>query len=770
MLEAFDVVSRGAVFRVTFMVRKHDAAAPRHHLSASLIKSSFKPILALPLFLQVTTPLCRPALARSLEAYDSLAVKMSETPAPRSTPSVQAGEKLQQRRGSDDDVDKQCTDQDIGANDMQKDENFSDSGYGSYSSTVSEGVSNVGSQGNSSQCGENRPRLLLFDLKGRWPVKKQLRVIDMPIPQSAKDKFVDWRILHFFDGETSFSRSSEDSDDEEWEDDIDIDFGPELAMSHEKTASGKPALEWTAINSLTTQELQFIGTREPVELARIGDWALIDVEGTDFMCSNAIPTKSQHDPWRLIETYEEDCSLGDLEVVTVVVITSHGVLEGSLRRGGSAMILGVGPAVSRMHDLKILNGELLPGDSGAWVVDAEKGKLYGHVIAVDVLGEVYVLPIADTFRQIRGVFAADVVSLPTSSEVVECRIKWRSEISMASLQTSAMYQHLPGEDVGSVGSSQPCDANTIAIAKQTKPTVPAPSLIRKEGKGRHQRHSAVGQEIITLVISPDAFGFGSEKPERTTYRQRIRRRAPETLAPWDDASSDASKSMGDDVFSDYSKASSQSSWGGSRSWGAYSSSRSQKSVVKPAPPRSGPVPVRTSTVERSRVQGKDLILTVPWENLNGGREPQGSPLPAKAFGVTIKISGSAVIKAGMIEYSLSDGSEINIRREDADPLQQKQSAQLPDPVKALNFSGEDTETAIRISGSAQMRVGPDEVEISDGDDIQITGLRRIEIRRAAAPRVENEGLDAVLARRQVGPKGRLGGGDGGQENKACLSI
>lgn len=112
-----------------------------------------------------------------------------------STPSVQASEKLQQQRGSDGDVGRPSTDQDSGAHDTQKDENFSDSGYGSHSSTVSEGTSNVGSHGSSSQCEETRPRPLLLDLRGRWPVKKQLRVIDRPIPQPAKDKFLDWRIL-----------------------------------------------------------------------------------------------------------------------------------------------------------------------------------------------------------------------------------------------------------------------------------------------------------------------------------------------------------------------------------------------------------------------------------------------------------------------------------------------------------------------------------------------------------------------------------------------
>jgi hypothetical protein len=54
---------------------------------------------------------------------------------------------------------------------------------------------------------------------------------------------------------------------------------------------------------------------------------------------------------------------------------------------------------------------LQPGDSGAWVVDAETNEVYGHVIASDVFGRAYVIPIADIFLDIHDRLSAQSVCL-----------------------------------------------------------------------------------------------------------------------------------------------------------------------------------------------------------------------------------------------------------------------------------------------------------------------------------------------------------------------
>lgn len=41
------------------------------------------------------------------------------------------------------------------------------------------------------------------------------------------------------------------------------------------------------------------------------------------------------------------------------------------------------------------------GDSGAWVIDPVTNELYGHVVASDVFGIAYVIPIDDIFKDIK---------------------------------------------------------------------------------------------------------------------------------------------------------------------------------------------------------------------------------------------------------------------------------------------------------------------------------------------------------------------------------
>ncbi|KAF3941037.1 hypothetical protein ABW19_dt0202456 [Dactylella cylindrospora] len=53
-----------------------------------------------------------------------------------------------------------------------------------------------------------------------------------------------------------------------------------------------------------------------------------------------------------------------------------------------------------------------PGDCGSWVVDAETHAVYGHIVAADVFGDIYVIPFEDTIEQILEVSNVESVSLP----------------------------------------------------------------------------------------------------------------------------------------------------------------------------------------------------------------------------------------------------------------------------------------------------------------------------------------------------------------------
>ncbi|KAL9043390.1 MAG: hypothetical protein Q9214_003423 [Letrouitia sp. 1 TL-2023] len=51
------------------------------------------------------------------------------------------------------------------------------------------------------------------------------------------------------------------------------------------------------------------------------------------------------------------------------------------------------------------------------IVDERTDEVYGHVVASDIFGEVYVAPLKETLKQVEEVLGADSVSLPTKFEV-----------------------------------------------------------------------------------------------------------------------------------------------------------------------------------------------------------------------------------------------------------------------------------------------------------------------------------------------------------------
>lgn len=51
------------------------------------------------------------------------------------------------------------------------------------------------------------------------------------------------------------------------------------------------------------------------------------------------------------------------------------------------------------------------GASGSLVVDIQTSQPYGHVIALNPLGEVYMVPLQSTLRQIKKLFSSDDVGI-----------------------------------------------------------------------------------------------------------------------------------------------------------------------------------------------------------------------------------------------------------------------------------------------------------------------------------------------------------------------
>lgn len=76
------------------------------------------------------------------------------------------------------------------------------------------------------------------------------------------------------------------------------------------------------------------------------------------------------------------------------------------------------------------------GDSGAWVVHVANSELYGHVVATNVFGQVYVIPVLDTFENMRACLGAVSVGLPDARGLMRARESAKSDVVKVNNQST----------------------------------------------------------------------------------------------------------------------------------------------------------------------------------------------------------------------------------------------------------------------------------------------------------------------------------------------
>ncbi|KAM7220163.1 hypothetical protein V8F06_004491 [Rhypophila decipiens] len=114
--------------------------------------------------------------------------------------------------------------------------------------------------------------------------------------------------------------------------------------------------------------------------------------------------------------------------IPVVAITSRGLQAGTLAVNGSSMASAIGDAFVSVFDfIPNPNSELIPGDSGSWVVSEGTGEVYGHVVSVDSFGEAYIMPIQGTLDEIKSHLHADSVIIPSEADIMKY-VEWNASI------------------------------------------------------------------------------------------------------------------------------------------------------------------------------------------------------------------------------------------------------------------------------------------------------------------------------------------------------
>ncbi|KAL6716714.1 hypothetical protein ACLMJK_006282 [Lecanora helva] len=191
------------------------------------------------------------------------------------------------------------------------------------------------------------------------------------------------------------------------------------------------------IEHLPPSPITFVeGTRDKNQSC--SDWALAVLNGADLYRPNRRPNNGL--PFGrlgrsdLTETGRRSTRLSVSRRVVVYGGVSGSTL-GILSEAPSSYMRAPATGFAQMYNLSFAVGfcktasdsageedanvsaALEAGDCGSWVIDQATNEVYGHVIASDVFGEVYVSPLKETLKQVEEVLRADSVSLPIRHEL-----------------------------------------------------------------------------------------------------------------------------------------------------------------------------------------------------------------------------------------------------------------------------------------------------------------------------------------------------------------
>lgn len=232
------------------------------------------------------------------------------------------------------------------------------------------------------------------------------------------------------DGENDQDECSEQGEEEEYE----LDFG--AVDGEQKKSSIDPAalsqclrrsnllqIHWPQLGHL------FSVSHQPASNHDL-DWALIEFEDPSLYRPNLLVSPET--------TYEFGVSARLIEGPRRLTRATRSrdvlLLSGiaGLKRGKLATSFGylmIGPVkqFNEVYNVSMSDGSVIDaGDCGSWVIDSVTHEVYGHVVASDAFGDAYVIPLDNTFRDIKQQLAADQVCLPTEREVLEWVSRYNS--------------------------------------------------------------------------------------------------------------------------------------------------------------------------------------------------------------------------------------------------------------------------------------------------------------------------------------------------------
>ncbi|KAL6808354.1 hypothetical protein V8C40DRAFT_259689 [Trichoderma camerunense] len=143
------------------------------------------------------------------------------------------------------------------------------------------------------------------------------------------------------------------------------------------------------------------------------DWALIEIDASKHQPNYHPSLKSKNLELTAAQKRLTPAALGQ---PAIMIGGSQGCIPGTLSSLPARLMLGHGQSFVDAYTLCLQDHTVCIGDSGSWVIDPLTYEVFGHIVATDMLGDAYVIPLQSIFEDIRTCHHAQSVNLPTSPD------------------------------------------------------------------------------------------------------------------------------------------------------------------------------------------------------------------------------------------------------------------------------------------------------------------------------------------------------------------
>ncbi|WQF87711.1 hypothetical protein CDEST_12725 [Colletotrichum destructivum] len=142
------------------------------------------------------------------------------------------------------------------------------------------------------------------------------------------------------------------------------------------------------------------------------DWAIMSVDEATSSSRRHNLIHARQNTWIRLQATINFPPTGITPVVMVSGI--KGVRSGEILHGMSYIGSRPGQQMCRAWTMLLTSPKgVFPGECGSIVVDQKSFEVYGHVVGSNHLGHAYIVPLSDTFDQIRTAFNSENVGFPS---------------------------------------------------------------------------------------------------------------------------------------------------------------------------------------------------------------------------------------------------------------------------------------------------------------------------------------------------------------------